>query len=221
MATIASNVEGVRAEIAAACAAVGRDPSSVRLIAVTKSVGPEALATLAAAGVLDFGENRVDHLARMASAAPAGARFHHIGRIQGRQVPAIVAHAAAVHGLADADHARRLARVAEGRERPLPVYLQVNVSGEASKAGVVPSGLGALLTVVRSLPALAAVGLMTMAPALGEGVDEGVVSSCFKSLADLARSHGVPRTSMGMSGDFALAIRCGATDVRVGSRLFA
>jgi hypothetical protein len=176
---------------------------------------------LAEQGVLDFGENRVDHLATMASAAPRGARFHHIGRIQSRQIPEIVAHAACVHGLAQADHALRLGAAAAAANRRLPVFLQVNVSGEASKAGVEPAQLAPLLTTVRTLPMLEAIGLMTMAPPHGEGVDEAEILACFERLRDLARAHGLPRLSMGMSGDFALAIRAGATDLRIGSRLFA
>jgi len=219
MSTIAVNVDVVRAEIAAACVAAGRDPASVRLIAVTKSVGPETLPALAAEGVVDYGENRIDHLVTMAAAAPPGARFHHLGRIQGRQIPDIVAHAACLHGLAQIDHARRLAQACG--ERRLPVFLQVNVSGEASKAGVEPDALGPLLDAVRALPALDAIGVMTMAPPAGEGVDDAAILACFSRLRDLARSHGLPRLSMGMSADFALAIRAGATDVRIGSRLFA
>lgn len=219
MATIATNVGLVRDEIAASCAAAGRDPATVRLIAVTKSVGPEALPYLAREGVFDYGENRIEHLAAMAASAPAGASFHHIGRIQGRQIPAIAAHAACVHGLDGADHARRLAASCVGRR--LPVFLQVNVSAEATKAGVAPEGLGPLLATVRALPALEAVGLMTMAPPPGEGVDDDAILACFARLRDLAREHGLQRLSMGMSGDFALAIRAGATDVRIGSRLFA
>lgn len=219
MQTIAANVEQVRAEIAAACTAVGRDPDSVRLIAVTKSVGSEALPALAREGVYDYGENRIDHLATMAAGAPDGARFHHIGRIQSRQIPDIVAHAACIHGLAQADHAQLLARACT--DRRLPVFLQVNVSGEASKAGVTAAMLAPLLDTVRALPTLEAVGLMTMAPPAGEGVDDDAIKACFSGLRDLARTHGLSRLSMGMSGDFALAIRAGATDVRIGARLFA
>ena len=218
MPTIVVNVAEVRAEIAAACAGAGRDPSSIRLIAVTKSVGPEVLPVLAGEGVHDFGENRVDHLALMAAAAPGGARFHHIGRIQSRQIADIAAHASCVHGLAQADHARQLAKACP--ERRLPVFIQVNVSGEPSKAGVTAAELGPLLATVRSLPTLEAVGLMTMAPPIGEGVDEAAIVACFAGLRELARGHGLARLSMGMSGDFALAIRAGATDVRIGSRLF-
>ena len=219
MQTIAANVEQVRAEIAAACSAVGRDPAAVRLIAVTKSVGSEALPVLAREGIHDYGENRIDHLAAMAAGAPDGARFHHIGRIQSRQITDIVAHAACIHGLAQADHAHLLAKACTGRR--LPVFIQVNVSGEASKAGVTAAMLAPLLDTVRALPTLEAVGLMTMAPPAGEGVDDDAIMACFSGLRDLARTQGLPRLSMGMSGDFALAIRAGATDVRIGARLFA
>src|SRR3954470_15049476 len=101
MPTIRDNVAAVRAEIAAACARAGRDPSGVRLIAVTKSQGPEVLPALIAEGVRDFGENRVEDLTAMAAAAPAGSTFHHLGRLQSRQLADIVSHAVSVHGLCD------------------------------------------------------------------------------------------------------------------------
>ena len=124
-----------------------------------------------------------------------------------------------MHGLAQADHARLLAKACTNRR--LSVFIQVNVSGEASKAGVTAAGLAPLLDAVRALPSLDVVGLMTMAPPAGEGVDDEQILACFTGLRDLARTHGLSRLSMGMSADFPLAIRAGATDVRIGGRLFA
>lgn len=218
---VASQVQAVRNGIAAACTTAGRDPATVRLIAVTKAQDPDVLPALAAEGVLDFGENRIDHLATMAATAPDGARFHHIGRIQSRQIPDIARLAACVHGLGESDHARRLARACAQLGRRMPVFLQVNVSGEGTKAGVAPAELPALLDAVRALPELEPLGLMTMAPPHGDGVDDAAIRRCFAGLRELAARHGLPRLSMGMSGDFALAVQEGATDVRVGSLLFA
>lgn len=218
---IADAVAAVRADITAATRRVGRDPEAVRLIAVTKSQGPEVLPELAACGVQLYGENRIDHLTVMAQAAPAGAAFHHIGRIQSRQIPTIVAHAVAVHGLCEIDHVQRLDRAAAEAGRRLEVFCQVNTSGEASKAGVEPRALAPLLAAVATCPHLIAVGLMTMAPELGTQADADQVRACFRRLRELAAAHGLPRLSMGMSGDMMIAVEEGATDVRVGSRLFA
>lgn len=218
---IADAVAAVRDQIAAACARVGRDPAEVALLAVTKSQGPDVLEPLAACGLHDYGENRVDHLALMAGSAPAASRFHHIGRIQSRQIPDIVRHASVVHGLVDADHARRLDRSAAETGRRITVFCQVNTSGEAAKAGVEPEALDDLIAVVRDCAHLDLAGLMTMAPELGVHADEGEVRICFARLRDLARARGLRRLSMGMSLDLTIAVEEGSTDLRIGTRLFA
>ena len=215
---IAQNVAAVRADIAAACARAGRDPATVRLIAVTKSQGPEVLPALAVAGVTDCGENRWDHQEVMVGAGVAGLRFHAIGRIQGRQLAKVVPLSAALHSLCDPDHVLRLEGVCARMDRRLEVFLQANTSGEAAKAGLAPEDLPAVLDLARQQPHLDVVGLMTMAP---EGVSDEAIRACFGALRDLARQHGLPRLSMGMSQDFPIAIEEGATDIRVGTRLFA
>lgn len=217
---IADNVAAVRAEIAAACTRAGRDPAGVRLIAVTKSQGPEVLPALAACGVLDVGENRLDHHQLMLSQAPAGLRIHAIGRVQGRQLPKLAPISACLHGLCDLDHIRRLGQAAAGLGRRLPVFLQVNTSGEAAKAGLTAEQLPAAIAAVAGQPALELLGLMTMAPEREEGASEADIRACFAGARRLAERHGLARLSMGMSQDFAWAIEEGATDVRIGTRLF-
>ena len=218
---IALQVAAVRAEIAAACQRVGRDPAEVRLIAVTKSQGPEVLAPLAAAGIRDVGENRLEHHELMFQAAAGlGLAFHAIGRVQGRQLAKLVPLSTALHSLAEPDHVARLGRACSHLEtegRKLQVFLQVNTSGEAAKAGISPGALPELLHATRAEAGLEVVGLMTMAP---EGVDNGVIRATFAALRRLAQEHNLPRLSMGMSQDFGIAIEEGATDVRIGTRLF-
>lgn len=216
-ARIPGNVAAVRAEIAAACAQAGRDPASVRLIAVTKSQGPEVLPALAAAGITDIGENRADHQALMRAALPQGMQIHAIGRVQGRQFAELIPISDALHSLASLDHVDRLARACAGRSTPFPVFLQVNASGEAAKAGLAPGDVPTLLAAVRRQPELVPVGLMTMAP---EGADDQQLQACFTLVDRLAGDLGLSRRSMGMSQDFALAVAAGATDIRVGTRLF-
>lgn len=218
---IAANLAAVRAEIAAACARCGRDPASVTVVAVTKNQGPEVLPALRAAGIRDFGENRSDHLGDMLAATAAGDRWHFIGRVQGRQLARIAPQVAVLHSLCEPDHIGRLDRACAASGRRLPVLIQVNTSGEAAKAGLAPAELAGFLAQVRAAANLEAIGLMTMAPELRTTTDPGVVRTCFAALRVLAASQGVGGLSMGMSGDFAVAIEEGATIVRIGSRLFA
>jgi len=218
---IAANVAAVRADIAAACREAGRDPAGVTLVAVTKTQEADVLPALRAAGVRDFGENRVEHLVEMARHGEAGDRWHYIGRVQGRQLARIAPLAYALHSLCEAEHIDRLARACIQAARRLQVYVQVNASGEASKAGVAPEALPALLAAIRAQPALEPVGLMTMAPELGTHADAAVVRACFARLRGLAQANDLNGLSMGMSLDLAIAIAEGATVVRVGTRLFA
>jgi pyridoxal phosphate enzyme (YggS family) len=221
MADIAGNVEAIRSIIAAACRRAGRLPDQVRLIAVTKEQTPGVLLDLAKAGLLDFGENRVEHLAEMHQRAPQRGRFHAIGRLQSRYLPKLAPLADCIHSLCDLDHVARLNTACERLGRRMDVFLQANTSGEMSKAGVAPGELTRLLDVARAAPCLQVVGLMTMAPAAESGVDAGTIRRSFHDLRLLAQRHGLERLSMGMSDDFEIAIEEGATDVRIGRRLFA
>jgi uncharacterized pyridoxal phosphate-containing UPF0001 family protein len=190
------------------------------LIAVTKSQGAEVLPWLAEAGVTDIGENRLDHLALMHAAAPSGMAMHAIGRVQGRQFADLVPLADCLHSLADPGHLDRLERAVIAAARaPFPVFIQVNTSGETSKAGGDREDALRLAEVVRRRPSLRLVGLMTMAPPRGT-VPDAEITAAFTALADLGRVLGTERLSMGMSDDVDLAVAAGATDVRVGSRLF-
>ncbi len=217
---LAENLAEVRATIASACARHGRNAADVRLIAVTKTQDAAALPRLAAHGVQDVGENRMEHLALMQDGAPAGMRFHAIGRLQGRAIPEVARRCVALHSLCEADHLDRLDRACQGRTEPLEVFLQVNASGEAAKAGIAPGDLPALLERAHGR-SFRVVGLMTMAPAPEHGGTEPTVRACFRVLAALAERHGLQRLSMGMSQDFPIAVEEGATDIRIGTRLFA
>jgi pyridoxal phosphate enzyme (YggS family) len=217
---IAERVAELHADIAQACASAGRTVDTVNLIAVTKSQGPEVLEGLAAAGIRAVGENRLEHHALMHAVAPVGLAFHAIGRLQGRQLAKLVPLSVCVHGLCDADHVQRLERACADQQRRMHVFLQVNTSGESSKAGLEPEALPPVLDLARSQPHLEVLGLMTMAPERDEGADEATIRRCFSACRELARRHGLERLSMGMSQDFAWAIAEGATDVRIGTRLF-
>ena len=221
---IAANLAAVRAEIAVACARARRDPADVRLIAVTKEQEPAVLSPLLAAGISEVGENRLDHLETMYNAAPVGLGFHFIGRVQGRQLAKLLPSCVALHSLCDGDHIERLGRACVATGRRLAVFLQVNTAVDDAKAGMTPAELPARLELART-HGLDVVGLMTMAPltsaTAGGQVAPDAIRRCFAALRELAFRHALPRLSMGMSHDFQLAVEEGATDVRIGSRLFA
>ncbi|MFW5830089.1 MAG: YggS family pyridoxal phosphate-dependent enzyme [Planctomycetota bacterium] len=211
----------IRGAIQQSCRSHGRDPAELRLIAVTKTQDPVVLSDLAAAGIHDCGENRPDHLALMRAAAPPATRFHFIGVLQSRQFKHIVPLVDCIHSLFKTDHIAKLDRLCGDRTERLPVFCQVNTSGEPQKGGCAPDELPILLDAVRASRHLALQGLMCMAPDLRGGRHpEDRVRRCFESAADLNRRHDLPRLSMGMSEDFQLAIAAGATDLRIGSALF-
>ena len=196
-----SNLEGVRARIAAACARAGRSPSSVTLVVVTKSVPKELIPRLSELGVTDIGENRaVEGADRVAGAG--GFRRHMIGHLQTNKVAKALQWADAIHSVDRASLVRELSK----SNKKLPVFVQLNVSGEASKGGFPPEESEA--AVAEAKKALDVVGLMTMAP---EGVD---ARPHFRRLRELAARLGLAGLSMGMTQDFEAAVEEGATHVR-------
>jgi pyridoxal phosphate enzyme (YggS family) len=202
-----ANLDGVRRRIGEACARVRRDPASVTMIVVTKSAAAEILPRLAELGVTDIGENRpVEALARVGSLA--GVRRHMIGHLQTNKVARALAWADVIHSV-DRDSV-----AAELRKHPkrVPVFVQINVSGEASKGGYAAGEAEA--AVARARQGLEVVGLMTMAP---EGVD---ARPHFRALRELAERTGLRQLSMGMTQDFEVAVEEGATHVRVGTAVF-
>ncbi|HIS41146.1 MAG TPA: YggS family pyridoxal phosphate-dependent enzyme [Candidatus Aphodovivens avistercoris] len=216
----------VRSELEAECARAGRAPGSVRLVSVSKTVGPEAVGAAFAAGARDFGENRPDGLLEKAVACPQ-ACWHFIGNIQSRRIPDIVAHAALVHSLFEERHARKIDAAAAAAGKVQNVLLEVNVSGEASKGGVTPAEAPELLAACAALPHVRVRGLMTMAP---QG-DRVVARETFDGLARLsdelrrgldAQAAAVfNELSMGMSEDWREAVAAGATIVRIGRAVFS
>ena len=210
---IAANLEKVRERIAKAAARAGRDPASVTLVAVGKTKPLEDLLHAYAAGVRDFGENRVQEAGEKFPALPADAVRHLIGPIQSNKANRAAKIADVVQTIDAAEIAQRLARGAEIAGRRLKVFLEVHLGGEATKAGVLPELLPALAGVVRSLPALDLAGLMTIPP-------PGETRPHFATLRRLAGEIGLPALSMGMSDDFEAAIEEGATLVRIGTAIF-
>lgn len=239
MTTIRRNLEHVRSRMAEAALRAGRDAASVRLVAVTKTCGAEAILEAWACGQRDYGENRPETAAEklpQVEAALQGAHptWHMIGTVQRRKTGLVVAHFDWVHSLDRWALAERLSRDAVAAGRVLPVLLECNVSGEVSKAGYALHGwegdpdvrdhffqqVQALLM----LPGLSVEGLMTMAPLTDNPNDVRPVFASLRGLRDALcerfSQKPWPHLSMGMTDDFEVAIEEGATLVRIGRAIF-
>ena len=202
-----SNLDAVRARIAAACARSKRDPSEVTLIVVTKAVPADVIPRLAELGVQDIGENRpVEALQRVGSLK--GFRRHMIGNLQTNKVGKTLAWADCIHSV----DRPSLLDALSGCNKKVPIFVQVNISGEASKGGYGPEGAEAAVSEARR--SLDVLGLMTMAP---EGVD---ARPHFRRLRELAARVGVSKLSMGMSQDYEVGVEEGSTHVRIGTAIF-
>ncbi len=229
----------VVARIAAAAGRAGRDPAEVTLIAVTKTWPAELAMAACAAGMRHLGENRPEELAAkrpLVEASRGGAEgitWHLIGPVQSRKSGPAAACADVFHALDRDKIARRLSADRPPAARPLPCFIEVNVSGEASKLGLdmrnwetdatQRGNLRKLITETAALPGLSVVGLMTMAPWHAEPPAIRTVFRRARQLAEWARAElgGEPLClSMGMTDDFEIAIEEGATHVRVGRALF-
>jgi len=209
-------VEGlirVRERIAAACARAGRDPASVRLVAVSKTQPLDKLREAAAAGQRIFGENYAQELREKADALP-GCEWHFVGALQTNKARLVVGRAALIHTCDRIALAQELSKRARNAGLVQPVLLEVNVGREPQKAGALPEDTPALLAEVRALPGLRCEGLMCIPPASGDPRPH------FRALRELAQRLGLAELSMGMSADYETAIEEGATLVRVGTAIF-
>ena len=210
---IAERLAEVRGRIADAARRAGRDPAGVTLVAVTKTKPLDDLLDAYAAGVRDFGENRVQEAEAKFPSLPADAVRHLIGPIQSNKANRAARLGDVLHAVDTADLARRLDRAAAQAGRRLSVYVEVNTGGEATKAGVAPEAAEELVTRVRALAALDLEGLMAIPP-------PGATRPHFVLLRELAARLGLSGLSMGMSDDYEAAVEEGATAVRVGTALF-
>ena len=214
---ISERYSQVQERIAKACHRAGRDAGGVTLIAVTKTWPPEIVKAALEAGLADFGENKVQELIAKAPLFPT-ANWHMIGHLQRNKARQVVAHAREFHALDSLRLAKTINHHAELAGRVLPCFVQVNVSGEDSKFGLRPPLVDEFMAQLRDLEYLRLVGLMTLASPNVRKVREE-----FRVLRSIRSRYvhlGCQYLSMGMSGDFEIAIEEGATHVRVGSALF-
>jgi pyridoxal phosphate enzyme (YggS family) len=226
MGTLETNLNRVRARIGAACRRAGRSDSSVSLVAVTKTVGVPEILELARLGQCRFGENRVqDALAKHAELSGRGFEWHMIGHLQRNKVRDVLKMFSMIHSVDSERLAVEIDKEAAKQGLTVPVLIEVNVSGEATKEGLEPAAVRAVATAVSSMPHVRLAGLMTMAPLVDDAEETRPVFRRLRGLLEELRAVGLPgadlrHLSMGMTQDFEVAIEEGATLVRVGTALF-
>lgn len=223
MSAIAEALAATRARIERAASAAGRDASSVTLLAVSKRHPAAAIREAYAAGQRRFGENYAQELAAKAAelADLPDLEWHMIGHLQTNKARHVAPVAAMVHAVDSVALARELGKRAAAAGRVVAALAEVNVSGEASKSGCAPAEVAAVLAAIEGERSLRAAGLMTMPPA---DDDPEAAAPHFAALRALRDAHGgasrLPELSMGMSHDLDVAVREGATIVRVGTAIF-
>jgi hypothetical protein len=225
MSLISQNLQAITATIVAAQQEAGRAPSSVQLLAVSKTFGADAVLEAVAGGQRAFGENylqeALDKIAALRGQNPP-LEWHFIGPIQSNKTRPIAEHFDWVHTVEREKVAQRLSEQRPAGMAPLQICLQVNVSGEASKSGVAPQELSALAHKVAALPNLTLRGLMAIPEPAVEFERQRAAFAQLRALYEQLRADGLAldTLSMGMSADLRAAIFEGATIVRVGSAIF-
>ena len=227
MGQVAARLAALRQRVETACRNVGRDPGAVTLMAVSKTHPPEVLRETYEAGQRLFGENKVQEAATKAEqlADLPQLRWAFVGHLQTNKVKDVAQFADEFHALDSLKVAEALDRRLQQLGRSLDVFVQVNSSGEDSKFGLPPEAVEPFAGELAACSALRVRGLMTLA---ANSTDDAVVRGCFERMRDLQRrlqcsdaaAGSYDELSMGMSGDFELAIAYGATTVRVGQALF-
>ena len=217
----------LKQEIADLARATGRAPDTVQLVAASKTQQAETLGSLIQAGLTDFGENTVQEaLPKIERLRPMGPTWHFIGHLQSNKAKHIPGHFGWIHSLDSPSLALRLERIAAERDTILSALIEVNITGDPRKHGIVPDALEPLLeSLLRDgLPHIHLRGLMTVGPYPANAADTRACFRALRQLRDTAESrfglHEFDQLSMGMSEDYAHAIAEGATMVRIGSAIF-
>jgi pyridoxal phosphate enzyme (YggS family) len=219
----AENLNSIRQRIAAACGRAGRDAGSVLLLAVSKTHPPETIQLAVASGVLHFGENKIQEAKAKIPLCPGKARWQFIGHLQSNKVRDAVELFEMIQGVDSLALVREISKRAEQAGKTIPILLEVNVAGEASKFGYQPETLLAELTELNALPRVEIHGLMAIPPYNPVPEKSRPYFQRLRELklqAEQILGVPLPHLSMGMSGDFEVAIEEGATIIRVGTALF-
>ena len=220
---LAANIESVRQRIGTACLRARRDPASVTLVAVTKSQPPEVVSEAAQRGLTLFGENKIQEAKAKLPLCPSRLRWHLIGHLQTNKCRDAVELFDMIQSIDSLHLAEELDKRAGQAAKRVPILLEVNIAGEASKFGYQPEKLRGELEQLNALARLEIHGLMTVPPWTA---DPEKVRPMFRQLRELKDDceqrlgAPLPHLSMGMTGDFEVAIEEGATMVRIGTALF-
>jgi pyridoxal phosphate enzyme (YggS family) len=220
---IAANLERVRGEIATAAARSGRSPNEIELVAVTKTHPAEKVQAAVEAGQTLFGESRVQEARAKIPLLPSRLRWHFIGHLQKNKIRHALPLFELFHGVDSLALAQNMQRLADEDGMQPRVLLEVNLAGEASKHGFAPEALRRDLEALLSLGRLTVEGLMTIPPLAPEAEASRRFFAALRELRDDLETEfnlRLPQLSMGMSGDYAIAIEEGATMVRIGTAIF-
>jgi pyridoxal phosphate enzyme (YggS family) len=217
------NLDSIQQRIRAACARAGREAASVTLLAVSKSHPPETIQAAVDCGQLHFGENKIQEAKAKIPLCPGKARWQFIGHLQSNKVRDAVELFEMIQGVDSLAIAKEISKRAEPAAKTMPVLLEVNVAGEASKFGYQPERLLAELAELNALPKIEIHGLMAIppfAPVAEKSRPYFQKLRGLKTRCEEILGAPLPHLSMGMSGDFEVAIEEGATIVRIGTALF-
>ena len=221
--SFAENLSVIQERIAAVCMRAGRDISSVTLLAVSKTHPPETIRAAVDAGQIYFGENKIQEAKAKIPMSPGKARWQFIGHLQSNKVRDAVELFEMIQGVDSLAIAKEISKRAEQASKTMPILLEVNVAGESSKFGYAPERLLAELNEINSLPRIEIHGLMAIppyAPVPEKARPYFQKLAALKVECEKILGAPLPHLSMGMSGDFEVAIEEGATIVRVGTALF-
>jgi pyridoxal phosphate enzyme (YggS family) len=221
--SLAENLASIQRRMAAACARAGRDSASVTLLAVSKGQPPEVVRAAADLGLSLFGENKVQEAKAKIGLCPGRLRWHMIGHLQSNKCRDAVHAFSMIEGVDSLALAQEINKCADKQAKTMPILLEVNIAGEASKFGYKSDAVLADLDAINALPRVELHGLMTIAPWSPEPEKARPIFRQLRELKERCEQRmGVPLPvlSMGMSGDFEVAIEEGATLVRVGTLLF-
>ncbi|HTV41805.1 MAG TPA: YggS family pyridoxal phosphate-dependent enzyme [Candidatus Sulfotelmatobacter sp.] len=221
--SFAENLAAIQQRIQSACDHAGRDAGSVMLLAVSKTHSAEAIGEAVRCGQIFFGENKVQEAKAKIPSSPGRARWHFIGHLQSNKARDAVELFEMIQSVDSLGLAQEISKRCEQASKEMPVLLEVNVAGESSKFGYNPERLLAELKQLNSLPRIAVQGLMTIPPfstQLEKSRPHFQRLRELKSQCENVLGVPLPHLSMGMSGDFEIAVEEGATIVRVGTALF-
>ena len=219
------NFETVEKNIAAACARAGRDRSEVTLIAVSKTKPVDMLREVYEAGARDFGENKVQEICEKYDKLPSDIKWHMIGHLQRNKVKQVIDKATLIHSVDSYRLAQEISVQAQKKGLTMPILIEVNIAGEESKFGISADDTIQLVEEIASLPNLKIQGLMTIAPYVVDAEENRLYFRQIRQLAVGIKNKNIDNVSMnilsmGMTGDYEVAIEEGATMVRVGTGIF-